>query len=182
MNRSFDELVGLADAPLAPRPEPRRFDIIFLDRDGTLNVHRPGYIETPDQLEVLPGVAEAVAKCAELAHRVVVVTNQRGIARGVMSLDDLAAVHAALDAALALGGGGLDAYGVCPHEENSCDCRKPLPGLFTRFFARMPWADPQRCVMVGDQDSDAVASAATDIPFRRITERSSLLDIVREFG
>lgn len=182
MTRSRDELVGLDTGPLMPREGERRFDVVFLDRDGTLNVQRPGYVETPEQLDLIDGAPAAVARLGELAHRVVVVTNQRGVARALMSLDDLAAVHAALDAGLALAGARLDAYGVCPHEHDTCDCRKPLPGLLVNFFDRMPWADPARCLMIGDQDSDQAAAQAAGVPFRRVTAQDSVADVVEQFG
>ena len=177
-----EALVGLETSPI-PRPEqPRRFDIVFLDRDGTLNVHRPGYVERADDLVMLEGASEAVAQLASLAARIVLVTNQRGIARGLMSLDDLAAVHARLIEELSLAHAHLDAIEVCPHEVGECECRKPLPGQLLRAFARMPWADPAKCLLFGDQDSDLEAAARAGVPSMRVRGDNNLKTRVRQLG
>lgn len=131
------------------------YDIVFLDRDGTINVRRPdGYVHRPEELELLPGAGRAISRLNRAGIRVVLVTNQRGVARGVMSEADVRTVHARLGALLAAEGGWLDAIEVCPHQVDSCSCRKPLPGLFERGLARAPWAQAQRCAVVGDMPTD----------------------------
>lgn len=135
-----------ADAP---------FDLVLLDRDGTLNVRiEDGYVTRPDELVLLPGAATAVADLSGTGAPVVMVTNQRGIARGLMDRDDLVDVHARLAELLAPAGGWIDAVAVCPHDRDECSCRKPLDGLFREVLARAPWADPRRSVMIGDMPSD----------------------------
>lgn len=145
-----------------PRPEvaDRPFDIVFLDRDGTINTCVSRYVSTPIQLEVLPGAAEAIAALNRSGTRVVVVTNQRGLATGELTVEQLGDVHAALGRRLARAGAQLDAILVCPHEENTCRCRKPGPGLFEQALTAAPWADPARCVMVGDMVTDVVPAAS----------------------
>lgn len=131
------------------------FDLVLLDRDGTLNVRVPdAYVTRPDELQLLPGASEAVAALTAAGCRTVVVTNQRGIARGLMDRTDLLAVHARLRELLAADGGRIDAIAVCPHERGACRCRKPLDGLLVEALRRAPWADPARCVVVGDMPSD----------------------------
>ena len=134
----------------------------FLDRDGTLNVKAPegDYVKGPEELELLPGAAEAVALLNREGLRVVVVTNQRGVARGLMTLEDVAAVHAALERGLAAAGAHLDAIFFCPHERGECDCRKPGTGLFEQAREAEPDIDFSRSVMVGDAPSDVEAGRA----------------------
>lgn len=135
-----------ADAP---------FDLVLLDRDGTLNVRVPdGYVTRPDDLELLPGAAAGVGMLTDAGCTTVLVTNQRGISRGLMDRSDLVAVHDRLSQLLAPAGGRVDAIVVCPHATGACACRKPLDGLFREALARAPWADPRRCLMVGDMPSD----------------------------
>ncbi len=137
---------GRADAP---------FDIVFLDRDGTINVRvEDGYVEHPDELVLIEGAAEAVARVNAVGARAVLVTNQRGVARGRMSPAQLGAVHDELSRRLATADAHLDAVFVCPHEEGACDCRKPRPGLFHQALAAAPWARAARCLMIGDMPSD----------------------------
>lgn len=144
----------------APVRADRVHDIVFLDRDGTLNVRVPRYVASPDELRLLPGAAAAVAALNLTGARVVVVTNQRGLATGELAADQLEQVHAALRQRLSRSGASLDGILVCPHDEGTCGCRKPAPGLFEQALHAAPWADPARCVMVGDMVSDVVPAAA----------------------
>jgi len=112
---------------------------VFLDRDGTL-IEEVGYPTRPEQIRILGGVARGLARLAEAGFKRIVVTNQSGIARGLMTEDDLDRFHEALDEQLDLLGAAVDAYYVCPHHPDrsaaarpdlaiACDCRKPKPGL-----------------------------------------------------
>lgn len=138
-----------------------RRGVLFLDRDGVLNAKAPesAYITSTDALEVLPGVPEALAalRAAVPGLRIAVVTNQRGLARGRMTADDLEAIHDALRARLAAAGGGVDRIEVCPHEGDACACRKPGTGLFEQVRAAWPDLVPEACALVGDSVSDLVA-------------------------
>jgi histidinol-phosphate phosphatase family protein len=136
------------------------FDIVFLDRDGTINTRLPRYVTTPSELDLLPGVGEAVAALNRSGARVVLVTNQRGVATGELELHQVEQVHHALRERLSRSGAWLDDILVCPHEEGTCRCRKPAPGLFEQALAAAPWADPARCVMVGDTVSDMEPAAS----------------------
>lgn len=140
-----------------PIPEPVRrgpLDLLLVDRDGTLNVHRPGYVERPDDLHLLPGVAKKLRAVNDAGVPVVVVTNQQGVGKGVMSLDQLVQVHRRLVDLLAREGARLDGFAVCPHLAGTCACRKPDDGLFRAVFGRARWARPTRCLMVGDRETD----------------------------
>jgi D-glycero-D-manno-heptose 1,7-bisphosphate phosphatase len=132
---------------------------VFLDRDGTLNVKAPEgeYITSPEDLDLLPGVAGAVHRLNEAGLFVAVVTNQRGIARGMLSLDAHAEIMVRLAALLAECDAHLDAVYVCPHEIGTCDCRKPAPGLLLRAAGEHPDLDLRRSTIVGDAESDVEA-------------------------
>jgi D-glycero-D-manno-heptose 1,7-bisphosphate phosphatase len=134
-------------------PPPDR--LILFDRDGTLNVPVDRYVLRADDLHLLPGAAEAVALANGLGA-VAVVTNQQGVGRGLLSAAGLDEIHDELRRLLAGAGGHLDAVYVCPHLAGTCDCRKPLDGLFRRALADHPGLAPADCAVVGDQASDLV--------------------------
>ncbi|HEX8206848.1 MAG TPA: HAD family hydrolase [Solirubrobacteraceae bacterium] len=130
----------------------------FLDRDGTINVKAPEgeYVESPSEVRLLDGAAPAIAALNAAGIPVIVVTNQRGIALGKMSEEDLAAVHARLSELLAEEGARVDAFYFCPHEKGTCDCRKPGTAML-EWAARDHDLDLRGSFLVGDSESDVEA-------------------------
>jgi D-glycero-D-manno-heptose 1,7-bisphosphate phosphatase len=143
---------------------------VFLDRDGTLNVKAAEgeYIRTPEELALLPGVAAGIRRLNEAGVRLVLVSNQRGVARGQMTAADLAAVDRRLTESLAEHGGHIDATYYCVHEAGTCDCRKPLPGLLLKAAQDDPDIDLRSSVLIGDAESDVQAAVAAGVPAVRI--------------
>ena len=132
---------------------------VFLDRDGVLNADS-GYITRPADCHLLPGAANAVRLLNAHGWRVIVFTNQSGVARGMMTLAALDAVHAHLRAEIAAGGGTLDAIYACPHGPDSdCVCRKPRPGML-RQAAREHDLDFSASYVIGDTPRDLAAGQA----------------------
>ncbi|MGZ8366278.1 MAG: lipopolysaccharide heptosyltransferase II [Nitrospira sp.] len=126
---------------------------IFLDRDGTLNPD-PGYIKSPDQFELFPGVSEALARLKQAGARLIVVTNQSGIARGLLSRKDLDAVHMKLKRLLDGAGVTLDAIYFCPHHpDDGCECRKPNRGMIDQAV-RECRVNLDRSYLIGDHLRD----------------------------
>jgi D-glycero-D-manno-heptose 1,7-bisphosphate phosphatase len=140
--------------------------LVLLDRDGTLNgpATTRRYVDDPADVVLLPGAAGAVRRLNAAGVPVVVVTNQRGVGTGAMTVERLDAVHQALTARLAEAGARIDAWYVCPHDEGQCDCRKPLPGLLLRALADRPGIQAADCLVVGDQETDVQAALAAGIP------------------
>ncbi|WP_018155782.1 D-glycero-alpha-D-manno-heptose-1,7-bisphosphate 7-phosphatase [Demetria terragena] len=165
---SEDALLGRDQTPFPAPTTSRPHDLILLDRDGTLNVHRPGYISSPAELRLLPGAANAVRQLNALGAVVIVVTNQRGLATGALTAEQLVKVHRSLEERLARDGAHLDGIHVCPHDVGECRCRKPLPGLLEQALKRAPWAQVHRCLLLGDQPSDLAAAAALGIPAKQV--------------
>ncbi len=102
---------------------------LLLDRDGVIN-EECEYLHDPEDLVVIPGVAEAIAAINRRRHPVVVVTNQAGIGRGLYGVDAYQAVNRAIAALLGRAGAHIDAWYFCPHlPDAGCACRKPRPGM-----------------------------------------------------
>ncbi len=126
---------------------------VFLDRDGTLN-YDTGYITSPDELNLIPGVGEAIARLRREGSRVVLITNQSGIARGLLTEGDLHMIHRKLEGELERQGGGLDGIFFCAHHpDDSCQCRKPKPGLILRAAKELDLS-LSRSYYVGDKVID----------------------------
>jgi len=134
---------------------------VFLDRDGVLNRKAPEgeYIWRWPDFRILDGVPEAIALLNRSGIRTIVVTNQRGVALGLYTLADVHALHAEFRRALAAHGAHVDAFYVCPHGKDDCNCRKPLPGLFEQAKSDFPEIEAPSSVMIGD--------SAVDVEFGR---------------
>lgn len=139
---------------------------VFLDRDNTL-IADPGYIRRPDQVQLLPGVAEAVRRFRAAGYRVVVVTNQSGVARGLLTEEQLEAVHDRLRSLLRAQGAELDAIYYCPYLDGpdakvatyrrKSPLRKPEPGMLLEAAADHQ-LDLARSWMIGDSERDMEAA------------------------
>ena len=125
---------------------------LFLDRDGVLNtLRRNDYVKSPDELEVLPGVPEAMALLRQQFGRIFIVTNQQGIGKGLMTEDDLDAIHAKLLAAI----GPVDRIYHCPELERAHSFRrKPNIGMALQARHDFPDIKLKESVMIGDSRTD----------------------------
>ena len=137
---------------------------VFLDRDGTLN-EDVGYLDRLERLTLFPWSLDAIRLLRRAGFAVVVVTNQGGVARGLVSEPFVEEVRRVIDDRLATIGERLDGHYCCPHEPHAsipryrreCDCRKPRPGLLHRA-ARELGLDLARSVVIGDKWSDVQAA------------------------
>ena len=156
---------------MRPGRSGARLSAVFLDRDGVVNRKAPegSYVTSVAEFELLPGVPEAIARLREAGLPVVVVTNQRGIARGRMTEADLTAIHALLPP--------VDAVYFCPHE-GGCACRKPGTAMF-EWAARDLGVALDASAVVGDRASDMLAAeriGALKVHVRGVEEPLPALD------
>jgi D-glycero-D-manno-heptose 1,7-bisphosphate phosphatase len=137
-----------------------RLSAVFLDRDGVINRKAPEgeYVTSWSQFQFLPNALEGLRLLAHAGQPVVVVTNQRGIARGRMSESDLMEIHNRMRRAVADAGARIDEIYYCPHE-SGCDCRKPGTALFRRASQDLGIALAD-AAMIGDSASDMQAATA----------------------
>lgn len=134
--------------------------LIILDRDGTINEDSAQFVKSPEEWRPLPGALEAIARLNHAGWHVVVASNQSGLGRGLFDVAALNAMHSKMHIMLGAVGGRIDAIFYCPHgPEESCTCRKPLPGLFEKIGERYGM-ELKGVPTVGDSLRDLVAGAA----------------------
>lgn len=149
--------------------------VIFLDRDGVINkkATQGDYIKSWREFEFLESVFEALWKLNAAGFKVVIATNQRGIARGKMTQIMLEDIHKKMLDALKYQDVHIDQIYYCPHDEGQCNCRKPQTGMLER--AERLWdIDKKHSYMIGDSDSDIVAGKSFGVKTIRITDKKRL--------
>jgi D-glycero-D-manno-heptose 1,7-bisphosphate phosphatase len=154
--------------------------IIFLDRDGVINKNpaRHDYVKNWFEFEFLPGVIKALKLLKKNGFQVFVVTNQRGVARGLMTEADLRAIHRKMQARLARNQAEIAAVYYCPHEIGECQCRKPKPGLF--FQAGKEWGlDLDKAIFISNDRLDLQAGQAAGCRTILLTNDNNLLSLVK---
>ncbi len=134
--------------------------LVILDRDGVINEDSDAYIKSPAEWVPVPGSLEAIARLTAAGWRVVVATNQSGIARGLFDLETLGRIHARMHRAVAEAGGRIEAIFFCPHgPDEGCRCRKPAPGLLEEIAARYR-TTLEGVPVIGDSARDLEAARA----------------------
>jgi D-glycero-D-manno-heptose 1,7-bisphosphate phosphatase len=132
--------------------------LVILDRDGVVNEDSPAFVKRVSEWVPIPGSLESIARLSQCGYSVAIATNQSGVARGLLTIDDLNAIHERLHSRLAGLGGRIDAIFFCPHGPDArCTCRKPSPGLLFSAEERLglPLKD---AVVVGDSLRDLEAA------------------------
>jgi D-glycero-D-manno-heptose 1,7-bisphosphate phosphatase len=133
---------------------------IFLDRDGVLIENRPDYVKAWEEVEIFPHTFEAMRKLAQTGRKIVMVTNQSAVGRGIITAAFVDEIHRRLIAEIEAHGGRIDAVYFCPHHpQEICACRKPSPGMLRQ--AAEEWdLDLSISFMVGDAVSDIETARA----------------------
>ena len=125
----------------------------LLDRDGTIIVEKH-YLKSVDELELLPHAIEGLRALAAQGYGLIVVSNQSGIGRGLVTVEQVEAIHAELKRRLSAGGVEIAAFYYCPHApQDGCECRKPKTGMARQAMADFGF-DPEKSLVIGDKASD----------------------------
>jgi len=134
-------------------------DTLFLDRDGVINVKLEArYVRNTNEFEFMQGALVAISKLSKLFKRILIVTNQQGIGKGIMTEDDLNLLHSFMTSEIGKLNGKIDKIYFCPHlDTENCNCRKPNPGMINQAIADFPEIDRQNSYLIGDSDSDIEA-------------------------
>jgi D-glycero-D-manno-heptose 1,7-bisphosphate phosphatase len=151
---------------------------VFLDRDGVINQKAPEgrYVTRWEDFHILPGVVEGITLLNRAGYCVVVVTNQRCVAKGIISVADLETLHQRMSGFLAQAGATIDAIYYCPHEvEQSCICRKPEPGMLLQAASSQGLELPESW-MIGDSDIDVQAGKNAGCKTIRLLSTNETVD------
>ena len=163
--------------------------IAFLDRDGVLNYGSPNYINSPEELEIIPGAKEAIIALRDMGYRIAITTNQSAIMRGLWGEDTIHSIHAKLQNEI----GQLDVLVTCPHRNRDrCRCRKPHPGMLNKaseiisgkYHQTLDWwgEKPEPIhpldLMVGDRNSDMGAGWAVGARLFKVDENTGITEVI----
>jgi len=160
------------------QPRPKGKGAIFLDRDGVINASpKTRYVTRWEQFRFLPGTLTALKRLQKARKTVVILSNQAGVGRGIMTKEALNAIHTRMMEKIQRAGGQIHAVYTCPHKpEDHCRCRKPRLGMLRRA-ARQLHIDPKRSILVGDNATDirlgSHAGCATILVLSGKTSRSA---------
>lgn len=137
--------------------------LIILDRDGVINHDSEDFIKSPAEWEPIEGSLEAIARLNYAGFRVIVITNQSGIARGLIDVETLNRIHSKMRRMLSQVGGKIEAIFFCPHSaEDNCSCRKPLPGGYDDLAHRLR-INIENIPSVGDSLRDLQAAQTAGV-------------------
>ncbi len=153
---------------------------VFLDRDGVLTREKADYVKTPEELEILPGIEEPLREILKRGFRIVIITNQSVVGRGLTTHQQMSKIHEKLRQQLAKMGCDLDGIYYCPHRpDEGCSCRKPAPGLILKA-AKELGIDTSASYMIGDKEIDLEAARRAGCHGIRVpTNGSGLGEAVR---
>ncbi len=152
------------------------FDTLFLDRDGVINKKLEGrYVRNLSEFEFLPGVLNAISQLSKVFIRIIIVTNQQGIAKGIMSENDLNVLHAQMKESIKRSGGKIDKIYFCPClASENCECRKPNPGMIQKAVKDFPSIIIKKSYLVGDSDSDIEAGKRMNLHTIKVNDNYTL--------
>jgi D-glycero-D-manno-heptose 1,7-bisphosphate phosphatase len=136
---------------------------VFLDRDGVIIENRADYVRSWDDVEIYPQALEALAQIRDSPYKIILVTNQSAVGRGIIPLSTADAINKKLVQEIEQANGRIDAVFMCPHAPDvGCNCRKPQPGLLLQAAAMLP-LDLSGSIMIGDALTDLEAGRAAGV-------------------
>lgn len=159
-----------------------KFDTLFLDRDGVINKKLEGrYVRNWEEFEFMPNVLLAIKKLSNKFERILVITNQQGIGKGIMSTDELSLLHQKMQKEIVQNGGKIDEIYFCPHlEKENCNCRKPGIGMIEKAMYDFPSIDVRNSFLIGDSVSDIAAGERAGIESIKVDHQFTLFDWVNQ--
>lgn len=148
----------------------------FFDRDGVINEKAPDhdYIKSWDEFKFIPDIIDVMKYVQSKGYMIIIVTNQRGIARGRMTIEDLLQIHEHLSKELAKHKVFVTDIFFCPHDiSDNCDCRKPKPGMLLRA-KKLNNIDFKKSYLIGDSETDIISANSVDIKSILYTPEDSI--------
>ena len=140
------------------------YPAIFLDRDGVIVENRENYILQWSDVIIFPQAIDAIVNISSTDYKLVIITNQSAVGRGMLALEDAISINQRLVNVIVHSGGRIDGFYMCPHSPmDQCNCRKPLPGLFKQAANELS-LDFNHSIIIGDSWTDLLAGQAVGIP------------------
>jgi len=161
------------------------FDTLFLDRDGVINKKLQGqYVRNFGEFEFISGSLNAIAQLTKIFNRIIIITNQQGIGKKIMSDSDLKILHSQMKKKICKAQGKINKIYYCPHlEESRCLCRKPKPGMIQQALIDFPGIIIEDSYLVGDSDSDIQAGREMNLHTVKVDNHYTLakwaIDLIR---
>ncbi len=153
-----------------------KLDTLFLDRDGVINMKlEDRYVRSFEEFEFMPGAIDAISKLTNKFNRIIIVTNQQGIGKEIMSIADLNTIHSKMKEKIEQSSGRIDKIYYCPHlEEYECNCRKPKPGMIENALLDFPEIVLKESYLIGDSDSDIDAGKRMNLSTVKVNNEYTL--------
>jgi len=161
------------------------FDTLFLDRDGVINKKLAGrYVRDFSEFEFMPGFLKVISTLSNIFNRIIIITNQQGIAKRIMSESDLHNLHVEMQKTIEKSGGKINKIYYCPHlEKIDCMCRKPKTGMIQQAIIDFPDIIIDASYLVGDSDSDIEAGQRMNLSTVKVDDDYTLakwtIDLLR---
>lgn len=155
----------------------KKFDTLFLDRDGVINYKiENDYVKSIQDFKFIPEFIYVVKDLSLLFNRIIIITNQQGIGKGLMSISDLNEIHEYMLNTINDNNGKIDKIYFCPHlASENCFCRKPSPGMIQKAFQDYPDIDRSKSYFIGDSDSDMQAGKAEKLISIKVSSEFTVL-------
>ena len=162
--------------------ETSNFDTLFLDRDGVINKKLEGkYVRNWEEFEFIPNVLSSISKLSNLFNRIIIITNQQGIGKGIMSENDLIILHQTMIEKIEKVNGKINKIYFCPHlETDYCNCRKPKIGMIEKAVRDFPEINIKKSYLIGDSPSDIKAGERAGLHTIKVDNNFTLNNWVKQ--
>ena len=159
-----------------------KYNTLFLDRDGVINHKTDGYIQCFSEFRFIKDAPESIAKLSDYFERIIIVTNQQGIGKKIMTENQLFTLHDKMLSEINKIGGKIEKIYYCSHLASAnCDCRKPKSGMLLKAKEDFPDIDFSKSILIGDSDTDIIAAENVNIKSIKVSPIYTLTHWTKEF-
>ena len=155
----------------------KSYSALFLDRDGVINHKIEGYVVSFSDFHFIEGVRESIPILNQIFNRIIIVTNQQGIGKKLMSVNELEVLHKRMLVDIEISFGKIDEIYYCPHlASDDCSCRKPKSGMLISAKKDFPDIDFSRSILLGDSETDIISAQKVGMDSVKLSKKYTLRD------